>query len=384
MRISHIELYSWKNFRRVNVDLPDRVFLVGPNASGKSNFLDAIRFLRDLAVPGSGLQRACAERGGVSKIRCLAARQDPEVGLTVDLAEDGMTLWRYEIKLNQQPRGYRLPILTREAVYQNGRLLLERPDEADRTDPLRLTQTALEQINLNARFRDVAQFFEKILYLHLVPQIIRSGSDLVSNGGLAEAYGRNFLDRLAKTNEKTRNARLRRIRDALVIAVPQLKDLRLERDERGVPHLVGAYEHWRPHAAKQGEDQFSDGTLRLLGLLWALQEGEGPLLLEEPELSLHSGVVRRLPNLIYRTQRARKRQPRQVILSTHSAELLSEPGISGEEILMLIPGAEGTHIKPAASVPEIRQLLEDGMSAADAVIPHTEPEQAAQLELFSL
>src|SRR3972149_1617412 len=156
MRISHIELYSWKNFRRVNVDLPDRVFLVGPDASGKSNFLDAIRFVRDRAVPGSGLQRACAERGGVSKIRCLAARQDPEVGLTVDLAESGKTLWRYEIKLNQQPRGYRLPTLTREAVNKTGGLLPDRPDEADGAAPLRLTQTALEQINLNARFRDVA------------------------------------------------------------------------------------------------------------------------------------------------------------------------------------------------------------------------------------
>jgi hypothetical protein len=94
--------------------------------------------------------------------------------------------------------------------------------------------------------------------------------------------------------------------------------------------------------------------------------------------------VRRLPNLIYRAQRGRKRAARQVILSTHSAELLSEPGIGGEEILMLIPGVEGTQVKPAASVPEIRQLLEDGMSVADAVLPHTEPERASQLELFAL
>jgi predicted ATPase len=384
MRVSHIELYSWKNFRRVSVDLPERVFLVGPNASGKSNFLDAFRFLHDLAAPGGGLQRACAERGGVSKIRCLAARPDPDVGLTVSLAESSKILWRYEIKVNQQQRGYRLATLTREAVSKGNKLLFERPNAADRADPLRLTQTAIEQINLNVEFREVAQFFEKIFYLHLVPQIVRSSGDLIRQGGLAEAYGRNFLERVAKTSIKTRNARLRRIRDALVIAVPQLKDLRLERDERGVPHLIGAYEHWRPRAAKQTEEQFSDGTLRLLGLLWALQEGEGPLLLEEPELSLHSGVVRRLPNLIYRTQRSRKRSPRQVLISTHSVDLLSEPGIGGEEVLMLIPGAEGTHVKVAAGVPEIRELLEAGMSAADAVIPHTEPEHATQLELFSL
>ncbi len=381
MRISHIELYSWKNFRKVSVDLSDRVFLVGPNASGKSNFLDALRFLRDLAVPGGGLQRACAERGGVSKIRCLAARQDPEVGLTIELTETDKTLWRYEVKFNQQTRGNRLPTLTREAVYKDGALLLERPNEDDRKDPPRLTQTALEQINLNIAFRDVAQFLEKVFYLHLVPQIIRSGGEWGGSNGLANAYGRNFLERLAKTNEKTRGARLRRIRDALVIAVPQLHDLSLERDERGVPHLIGAYEHWRPRAAKQTEEQFSDGTLRLLGVLWALQEGEGPLLLEEPELSLHTGVVRRLPSLIYRLQRARKRQ---VLISTHSTEMLSDHGIDAREILMLTPSVEGTHVKPAASVPEIQALMEAGMSAAEAVIPHTEPEKVEQLELFSL
>ena len=381
MRISHIELYSWKNFRKVSVDLSDRVFLVGPNASGKSNFLDALRFLRDLAVPGGGLQRACAERGGVSKIRCLAARQDPEVGLTIELTETDKTLWRYEVKFNQQTRGNRLPTLTREAVYKERILLLERPNEDDRKDPPRLTQTALEQINLNIAFRDVAQFLEKVLYLHLVPQIIRSGGEWGGSNGLANAYGRNFLERMAKTNEKTRGARLRRIRDALVIAVPQLQDLSLERDERGVPHLIGAYEHWRPRAAKQTEEQFSDGTLRLLGVLWALQEGEGPLLLEEPELSLHTGVVRRLPSLIYRLQRARKRQ---VLISTHSTEMLSDHGIDAREILMLTPSVEGTHVKPAASVPEIQALMEAGMSAAEAVIPHTEPEKVEQLELFSL
>ncbi|HLA43889.1 MAG TPA: AAA family ATPase, partial [Aggregatilineales bacterium] len=65
MRFSRIELTNWKNFQHIEVDLPDRVFLIGPNASGKSNFLDAFRFLRDLARPGGGLQNACEVRGGV-------------------------------------------------------------------------------------------------------------------------------------------------------------------------------------------------------------------------------------------------------------------------------------------------------------------------------
>jgi predicted ATPase len=379
MRVSHIELANWKNFQTVNVDLPERVFLVGPNASGKSNLLDAFRFLRDIALPGGGLQKACSDRGGVSKIRCLAARRYPEVVAAVELAEGDKKLWRYEIAFTQDNN--RNPRLTREVVCKGDQLILQRPDETDKVDQLRLSQTALEQISANQSFRGIAHFSESISYLHLVPQIIRNPGSLSEDGGIMDAYGRHFLERVAKTPEKTRNSRLRKIRNALVIAVPQLKELRLDHDPRGVPHLVGVYEHWRPKGAKQNEEQFSDGTLRLLGLLWALQEGEGPLLLEEPELSLQSGVVRRLAGLIYRMQKARRRQ---LLISTHSVDLLSDPGISGDEVLVLKPGVEGTQVTRAASNDEIRHLLEAGMTAADAVLPHTEPEQAIQLELFTL
>lgn len=56
------------------------------------------------------------------------------------------------------------------------------------------------------------------------------------------------------------------------MAVPQLEDFELWLDIRGTPHLRGKYEHGRPQGAWQTEDQFSDGTLRLMGLLWAARK----------------------------------------------------------------------------------------------------------------
>src|SRR5262249_41046858 len=154
-------------------------------------------------------------------------------------------------------------------------------------------------------------------------------------------------------------ARLKRIGSALRLAVPQLKDLSLTTDERGVPHLEALYEHWRPNAGKQREDQFSDGTLRLIALLWSLQEGESPLLLEEPELSLNSGIVAQMPAMMYRIQR---RANRQIFVSTHSADLLSDKGIGGEEVLLLSPGAEGTTIEVSSDRSDVRSLLDAGLS----------------------
>lgn len=381
MIISHILLRNWRNFRSVDVDLRDRTFLVGPNASGKSNFLDSLRFLRDLAKPGGGLQKAVSDRGGVSKIRCLSARQNPKIEISISLSDtiNQKANWKYEIGITQQTRGYRQPILAYERVWKEERKIVERPNIDDKKDELRLTQTYLEQVNANADFREIVKFLESILYLHLIPQLVRHPEAFGLPGLSEDPFGRTFLERVAKTPEKTRRSRLTKIETALRFAVPQLKNLIDTKDEMGVPHLEAVYEHWRPGAGKQREDQFSDGTLRLIGLLWSLLETDSLLLLEEPELSLNAGIVSKLPSLIYRLQRSKKRQ---VIISTHSADILSDRGIGGEEVLLMTPTAEGTKVESASSIEEIKLLLEGGLSIADAALPHTVPPEIEQLTLF--
>src|SRR5690348_6824237 len=105
MIISRIVLKNWRNFKCLDVQLRERVFVVGPNASGKSNLLDALRFLRDVAKPGGGLQQAISQRGGVSKVRCLAARREPDVVISVELSNGSSEPeWKYEIGITQQVR----------------------------------------------------------------------------------------------------------------------------------------------------------------------------------------------------------------------------------------------------------------------------------------
>jgi predicted ATPase len=382
MIVSQIKIKNWRNFREANITLGDRVFIVGPNACGKSNFLDIFRFLRDIAKPGGGLQKAIQERQSFSKIRCLSARKEPNIEIEIYLSDFGSKdiIWKYAIGIKQENRGYRQPYLAYEKVWdKDNNLLVNRPNKDDEDDQIRLTQTYLEQINSNAQFRDIAKFLESVLYLHLVPQLLRyplafSGPELAG-----DPFGRNFIERLAKTPEKTRQSRLKKIEEGLRIAVPNLKKLNFIKDELGIPHLEAIYEHWRYIGAKQREDQFSDGTLRLIGLLWSMLESDSLLLLEEPELSLNAGIVKELPGLIYRFQKQKKRQ---IILSTHSADLLSNPEIGGEEVLLLTPTKDGTTIDLAASIPEVRSLLESGLSISDAVLPRTIPTNMEQLSLL--
>lgn len=243
-----------------------------------------------------------------------------------------------------------------------------------------MKQTYLEQVNTNKAFREIAKFFEVVSYIHLVPQLLRYAEIFQSSPFENDPFGQGFLVRVAKSTPRIQKSRLLKIEKALKIAVPQLQQLKFERDnDSGKPHLAALYSHWRPNAGWQREDQFSDGTLRLVGLLWALLESDSLLLLEEPELSLNSGIVSKLAPLVYRMQRQRKRQ---VLISTHSEALLSDNGIDGKEVLLLNPDTEGTSIEVAGNMRVIKPLLEAGLSVGEVVLPKSIPSNIEQLELF--
>lgn len=384
MIITRLILKNWRNFRDVDVNLRERTYLIGANASGKSNFLDVFRFLRDVSKPqGGGLQKAIVDRGGIQKLRCLHARKDPEVLIEVHVAEnlDEDPRWRYLLAFKPEGKGAQRTLISREEVWDGQKFLLKRPNKQDVNDPMRLTQTALEQILANSDFRELALFFGETTYLHLVPQLLKYG-ELIGGQRLDDdPFGQGFLERIARTPTKARDSRLKKIEAALALAVPQFKELRYNPDKvNGRPHLEAMYTHYRPNAGWQREDQFSDGTLRLLGLFWVLLEGDSLLLLEEPELSLNDAIVREIPRLLQRLQRDRKRKARQVLISTHSEALLSNPGIDGRGVLLLEPVAEGTKIR---AVNEIEMnALRSGLSVAEVLLPKTHPASAGKLGLW--
>ncbi len=200
LRFSNIRLQNWKNFASFDAAVGRRTFLVGPNASGKSNFLDVFRFLRDLASSGGGFQEAISRRGGVSAIRSLAARRYPDIELNVTaIGADDSPRWSYELAFNQDMQ--RRARIKREPITCDAQLLLVRPNPDDEQDPDRLTQTHLEQVNVNRSFRELAAFFESIRYLHIVPQLIREPDRSV--GRTNDPFGGDFLEQIAKTQERT-------------------------------------------------------------------------------------------------------------------------------------------------------------------------------------
>ena len=386
MQINRLILKNWRNFKAFDARFQDVSYLLGPNASGKSNLLDVFRFLRDISKPkGGGLQSAVDDRGGIVKVRCLHARNDTEVLIDVHLSNDGDDgdegggSWRYVLGFKPEGKGAQRILVSREQVWEGEQRIINRPDDDDVRDRALLTQTRLEQIAANARFRKLAEFFGNITYLHLVPQLLKFSEQIGGNRLENDPFGQGFLDRIARTPEKTRDARLRKIGEALSLAVPHFRDLRFVRDEVGRPHLEAMYQHHRPKAGWQTEEQFSDGTLRLIGILWSLLEGSSMLLMEEPEISLNNEVVRQIPVIIDRLQRGRKRK-RQVVISTHSEAMLDNKGIDGRGVILLVPASEGSGARGLTD--DELQMLVDGLSVAETILPMTRPGRVDQLGLW--
>lgn len=379
MIVTNLKLQNWRNFREADVPIAKTVYLLGANATGKSNLLDVFRFLRDISkTQGGGLQKAIADRGGMSKLRCLHARREPEALIEIRMV-DGNDKWTYELAFKQENRGTHRILISSENVKKNNKAVLSRPDKADRNDPTRLMQTALEQINSNERFRDIADFFGDTTYLHLVPQLLKFGDRI--GGSLIEddPFGQGFLERIARTQPRIRDPRLKKIGKALKLAVPQFEELEFEQDKiNGRPHLKARYKHHRPKAGWQREDQFSDGTLRLLGLLWTMLDGNSLLLLEEPELSLNDSIVKEIPAMLEQVQKASKRS-RQTIITTHSEALLSNKGIDTDGVLLIESGDNGSTLR-SLNEGEVATVL-DGFSIGETMLPKTRPVHANQLGL---
>lgn len=376
LRFTRIKIHNWMNFRDAEVHLLSRAFLVGPNAAGKSNFLDVFRFLADLAKPaGGGLQAAIANRRGLTGVRSLHGRKPSTVEIEVDIGSDEQPKsWSYRLAFNRTgPR--HPPTVVSEKIWRGDECLHDRNilDDVEA-----MSQTLLEQTSANQDFRPVAEFFRTCRYLHVVPQIVRDPRRALERGD--DPYGGDLLRRMKDMPKKRREPRLRRMGEALKIAAPQFESLKLEDDKDGVPHLWAAFKHWRGKLANQNEEAFSDGTLRLIGLLWSIGEGGGPLLLEEPELSLNDAVVGQIPPMFAQMQ---KLSGRQVIATTHAASLL-DVNVGLKEVHLIEVDENGSKITTLENDPAIKAQIENGMSISEAVLPRLRPAGIAGLSRINV
>ncbi|HSQ16575.1 MAG TPA: AAA family ATPase, partial [Anaerolineales bacterium] len=98
MRLTHLSLTNFRNFTRLDVDVPQgAVLLVGDNAQGKTSLLEAIYYLATLVSFHAGSDRQL--------INFIEARQPLAVARIVADFERGSNAHHLEIRLIQENNG---------------------------------------------------------------------------------------------------------------------------------------------------------------------------------------------------------------------------------------------------------------------------------------
>lgn len=360
--LTRVSLRNYKSIASCDVRLTPLTFLIGANGAGKSNFMDALHFVRD-ALNGS-LDNAMNERGGLSEVRRRSSGHPTNFGIRLEFLLPSGDIGHYAFTVGALPSGgYEVQ---REecsigGVGKGPYFLLEHGKlikSSENTFPtVTADRLALVSASGLTAFRPAFDNLTAMGFYNLNPKIIRE-LQKPQDGRLLKPAGENIvsvLGHLARTNPHA----LKTIQEYLHAVVPMvygverqvvgpMESLSFQQD------MAGAKHPWRFLA-----QNMSDGTLRALGILTALFQGNSDHLpsligIEEPETALHPGASGALREAL---RRAAERT--QVIVTSHSPDLLDDMDIGADSLLVVSSDEAATRIAmvDAASRAAIRDHL---------------------------
>jgi len=317
-----------KNFRSladVDVTLGPLTVLVGPNAAGKSAFVDALCFVRDALT--LGLETAVSKRNGFSAFLRREPTPADEIEFMINAEANG---WGGSYSFALVPtegKGFRVKheicSFGHESFEATGDAFSYSPTPDWPHDKIR---EALGPTNLLFPIRrafgspSLNQFYHDLadsLYYAIYPNKLRDLESVSDKSQLGEA-GENLsscLQDIKKTGEWYRD-----LLQALERITGDIKDFRV------IPtgqYLITELKHDYGDTKNVWLElsQESDGTLRSLALLAALYQKNGNALrsIEEPEISLYPGVFALFGDILKEASRRN-----QILITTQSPDLISQ------------------------------------------------------------
>ncbi len=388
--LRRVRLKNYRSIAACDVALGPLVFLVGPNGSGKSNFLDALRFVTDALV--SSLDHAIRDRGGINDVRRRSSGHPNNFGIRLDFRTEAVSgSYAFEVSARQNGafavKHEECFAVLRDAGsaafrVENGQAVFEGIASA----PPAVSQDRLYLVSASGlpQFRAVFDALSHMGFYNLNPTAMR---DLQSPdpGHLLKRDGSNVASCLAHL-EAQRPDLMARMVEYLGRVVPGVtgvrhKTLGHKETVEFRQEVQGADHPWRFSA-----NNMSDGTVRALGILLALhQVGNGasvPLVgIEEPETALHPAAVGVLTDSL---RDAAERT--QVVVTSHSPELLDDPAVPDDAILAVLAESNETRLGPLDTAG--RETLREHLYTAGELLrmgqlrPDPAMSQPKQLELF--
>ena len=410
MKLTHIAITNWRNFAHIEFDMSSRLFVVGPNSSGKTNLLAALRFLSDVAR--RGLVAASEDLGGPSRyIHAGADSVSFSVSADVDTRQitydlslrkvrviDDFSLGRMRLHpsnkgipedlleadqprilhpmVEARPRSSsweeiaRLPVAqppsesedeaetqfpVMDRVFVEGeKLLIDGEDVTGALGTKRVTGSALSIRNMLSGIR----------YIHPNPKKMLERSDRYDPD-----HGTGFFQHAGRFSDQQLDAVVDRIRPIMAAVVPEIPNLSYQRMGLGTEVVFYSDTPVRGASGVYSHEQFSEGTLRLLGMLFnlaTLPRDTSVVLIEEPETFLQASVVRSLPSLLAEVAMNRDVQ---MVISTHSPELIDSELVLPSQVLMLRSenGETTGELLSESNDPRIKAVVSAGLPKSQGI-----------------
>jgi len=358
VKLTHIAITNWRNFAHIEFDLSSRLFVVGPNSSGKTNLLAALRFLSDVARLGLA---AASENWGGPERYFRSGTDSASFTVIVDVDTRQIT---YDLSIQRLTGipgenvlgGDQLRILEPRVLDDRADLFSwkdvaesfgcdsahGRKGEADTSflpseyagEKLLIDGEEVPVIRDAKQVRLGASYFRKMLagirYIHPNPKKMLERADRYDPD-----HGTGFFQHAGRFSDQQLDAVVDRIRPIMAAVVPEIPNLSYQRMGLGTELVFYSDTPVRGASGVYSHEQFSEGTLRLLGLLFdlaTLPRDTSVVLIEEPETFLQASVVRSLPSLLAEVAMNRDVQ---MVISTHSPELIDSELVLPSQVLLL-------------------------------------------------
>ena len=380
--LTRVVLRNYRSIGYCDVSLGPLTYLVGANGSGKSNFLDALHLVRD-SLAGS-LDNALNERGGLNEVRRRSSGHPTNFGIRLEFLLKSGRCGHYAFNIGALAgRGYEVQSeecviagLGRGPSFRIDRGVLKGSSEA--TFPLvTADRLALAAVSGLTAFRPIFDALTSMGFYNLNPKVMRE-LQKPQEGRLLKPAGENIASVIGHL-ERVAPDQLGIVQEYLQTVVPMVHGVKREpigpmETLEFRQDMAGAKNPWRFRA-----QNMSDGTLRALGILAALFQGNpdyAPTLvgIEEPETALHPAASTALREALNRAS-----SHTQVIVTSHSPDLLDDPNLDDDTLRAVIAEGGETRIAPLdeASRDAMRERL---FSAGELLrLNQLEPDRAVLL-----
>ena len=364
---------NFKSLRSLDLSLGPLNILVGPNMGGKSNLLDALRFLNESWFPQPGTYgpvNALVRRGGIDEVLWKGG-PDKLLSVGVEFTDPARPdrSFKYGIELVGGATGYvniqteqlvllegerQYPLIARESegrwlVNANGQHLVSVHPE----------RSAMELAPPNWEGYPLKRFAQNWRYYQLVPSLMKQLNP-VTAGGVLEPQGQNLSAWLMWLQTRAPES-FNRIAEVARDVFPDIRRLLTWPTQQGTVYLASEEQALvRPTPLVQ----MSDGELAFiafLSLVCAPDDLGGTLyLVEEPENHLHPRLLETLVALLRQVQEEvsdRNVPPSQIMLTTHSPYLVNQMTL--DEILWVEKKNSETTVARPSDKAHLRKLVED-------------------------